>query len=96
MGGEFVATWGMVTFGGVLFRTTPLSFSMILTSVLLGAGSLLVAAIVKATPEHLVQKLTFELDEHGLREGTDFISVAFSKVKTNLQRSETERLLDSN
>jgi hypothetical protein len=54
---EFVAQWAMIEFAGVIpivgkiFRTTPLPFSMILTSVLLGAGSLLVSIILKATPE---------------------------------------------
>jgi len=57
VGGEFVAQWGIVTFGGTLFRTTPLPFPMVLTSILLGVGSLIVAAIVKATPPALADKL---------------------------------------
>ena len=47
VGGEFAAQWFIISIGGKIFRTVPLPFNMILTSVLLGAGSLLVALIVK-------------------------------------------------
>lgn len=63
--GEFVATWAMVTFGGVIFRTTPLSFIMFFTSLCFGAGSLLVGILLKTTPEAWVDKIKIELDEEG-------------------------------
>jgi magnesium-transporting ATPase (P-type) len=95
VGGEFVAQWAMVSFGGKLFRTTPLPFSMVLASVLFGAGSLLVSVILKATPENFAEKFKIELDENGLQEGQDIISKVHKKIKGSLERSETERLLDS-
>jgi len=94
VGGEFVAQWFMVSIGGQLFRTTPLPFSMVLASVLFGAGSLLVAVILKTIPEQHVEKITFELDETGVREGEDIISRVYRKIKGSLERSETERLLE--
>jgi len=98
---EFVAQWAMIEFAGVIpivgkiFRTTPLPFSMILTSVLLGAGSLLVSIILKATPEQWVDKIKIELNEDGQKEGSDFLSSVSSKIQGSFKRSETERLLDS-
>jgi len=68
---------------------------MSLTSLLLGAGSLLVAVILKSTPEKWVDYISFELDEDGLNKGTDIISQAHEKIVLGFKRSETERLLDS-
>lgn len=93
--GQFVAQWFMVELGGSIFRTTPLPFSMILTSVLLGAGSLLVAVILKATPQEWLEKIKIELNEEGVEDGTDIISRVHEKISCSFKRSETERLLDS-
>lgn len=93
--GQFVAQWFMVELGGKIFRTTPLPFSMILASFLFGAGSLLVGALLKATPVEWLEKIKIELNEEGVEEGTDIISRVHEKISGSLKRSETERLLDS-
>lgn len=52
----------MVSLGGIvgkIFGTTPLTFPMFVTSVAFGAGSLLIAVIMKATPEEWVDKIKF-------------------------------------
>jgi len=84
-----------VEIGGVIFRTTPLPFVMFLTSVLIGAGSLLVGVIIKTTPADLMDKVPIKINEDNVPEGQDFISKVQGKISGNLKRSETERLLDS-
>jgi len=100
---QFGAQWFIVEIGafgppGVVaanvFRTTPLSFGMVLSSVLFGVGSLIVGAILKATPKEWVEKIKIELNEDGVQEGTDLISKVYEKISGSMKRSETERLLD--
>jgi hypothetical protein len=43
-------------FGGMIFRTTKLTFSMELTSILLGASVLIVGALIKFIREDWVNK----------------------------------------
>lgn len=44
---EFLLQWAIVEFGGIIFRTTPLTWRMNLTATCLGAGTLLVAIGLK-------------------------------------------------
>jgi len=60
--GEFVVQFFIVYLGGIvgeIFGTTPLTFTMAMVSIAFGAGSLLVAVILKATPEEWCEKLKF-------------------------------------
>lgn len=62
LAGEFVAQWAIVSLGGIvgkIFDTTPMSFTMAMVSVAFGVGSLLVALILKATPEEWADKIKF-------------------------------------
>jgi len=101
---EFIVQYFIIYVGGLgsigatvakLFVTTTIPFSMMLTSIGFGVGSLLVAVILKATPEHMIEKFTkFELDETGSLEGTDIISKTVIKIQDSLKRGDTEKLLD--
>lgn len=80
--------------GASIFQTVPLTFGMWLTSVLIGAGSLGVAAAVKMTPKEYLEKIKIELPEDKVQEDENILSKAYSKVMGSMQRSETERLLE--
>lgn len=69
---------------------------MIIGSLSFGVGSLIVGAILKATPERWLDKIKVRLnEEQGGEDEQDIISIMHGKVVGSLKRSETERLLDS-
>jgi hypothetical protein len=80
----------MVSYGGIIFRTTPLTFEMHLTCYCFGFGSLIVGAVLKKMKDEWVTKLErvpFKESSHEPAGKKD------AKPKT---KGETTRLLDSN
>ena len=53
---EFAIQWVILTFGGIIFRTSPLPFTMYITSVAIAASVLAVGALVKFMNEEFVKK----------------------------------------
>jgi len=87
---------GVLPAVGKIFGTSPLPFTLMITSLGFGVGSLLVGVILKLTPAEFVDKFSkLELDENGSLEGTDIISRTFNKISEQFKRGETEKLIDS-
>jgi hypothetical protein len=57
--GEFFLQYLMITIGGKIFRTTPLPFTLFITSVAFGVGTLIVGVLLKTTPEAWLDKIKF-------------------------------------
>lgn len=56
-----VVEWGGIV--GTIFGTTPLPLSMIIASLSFGVGSLIIGAILKATPDTWLDKIKVRLNE---------------------------------
>lgn len=76
---------------GVIFQTAPLTFGMQLTAVLLGLGSWIVAAAVKATPFEWTNKFPHIAEKD---DGTDPASKLMARGSAHLQRGETRKLME--
>jgi magnesium-transporting ATPase (P-type) len=97
VGGEFAAQWFIVALGGDAFRTTPLTTNMHIVCFAFGVGSLGVSALAKLIPDQHASKFALALNENEGAEGDDAISKLTARfTQKPLQKSETERLLDSN
>jgi len=94
---EIAFTWFMVEFPltGIIFRTTPLPWTMVITAFSFGIGTLLVAPLVKLTPERWLLHIKLQLQEDPVDNSDDLISRVHQKVTSQFKKSETERLLDS-
>lgn len=78
-----------------IFRLTRLPGFLLLTAVGCGIGTILVQLVVKATPEHWVDKFP-ELINENATEGSGLLSQMQRKLQGKpTLRSETQRLLDS-
>lgn len=95
LAGEFVAQWFMVAIGGKIFRTVSLPWEMNVAALSFGIGTIIIASIVKATPEELVSKIPTLVNEDAMDDGTDILSKMQNKMGAKVKKSETERLLDS-
>lgn len=79
------------SWAGIMFQTAPLTFSMQLTAVLLGLGSWIVAAAVKATPFRYTEIFPHMAEKD---DGSDPASKLVSRGSNQLQRGETRKLMD--
>jgi len=95
---EFVAQYAMVEYGGAIFRTSPLDWRQHLTCFCFGFGALLVNLGLKFVPEEHSAKLNFKFNEGDNKneEDADIFSRFSGKFTKAMQKSETQRLLDSN
>ena len=93
--GEFLIQYAFIIFHGKIFYTDSLSMAQHITALCLGLGSWAVAAAVKATPVEWLDKIKFQLNEDGSTENMDYISKMHARFSGQLQRSQTEKLLDS-
>ena len=96
VGGEFVGQWFIVELGGSVFRTESLDWRMHLACYCFGFGSILLSLAIKAIPEEHATKFAFKLNETEGTDGNDMASRFTSRFTTKVQKSETQRLLDSN
>jgi magnesium-transporting ATPase (P-type) len=95
LAGEFVAQFFIVELGGIIFRTAPLPWDMQICAISFGVGSLIIGAALKATPPEWVEKIPVIINEEATEEGNDLLSKVHKRVQGKYQKSETERLLDS-
>jgi Ca2+-transporting ATPase len=94
---EFLVQWAIVEFGGVIFRTTPLTWRMNLTATCLGFGTILVGLALKQIPEEQVNKVAEKLafNENQGDEGEDYFSTMQRRMQGKIKKTEAEKLLDS-
>jgi P-type Ca2+ transporter type 2B len=95
VGLEFAAQYAIVEFGGPIFRTAPLAWDQHLACFCFGLGSVFVGLGMKAIPEVHTQKFNFAFNESGQEADGSALS-RISAFTSKVQKSETQRLLDSN
>ena len=93
LGGQFAMQYVFVEFGGYIFRTAPLPLLMHVASLSFGVGSLLVSALLKATPEVWLEKIKFNFNESKPNEN-DLLTQMTKKKPQKAKKGELERLLD--
>jgi len=92
---EFAAQYLIVEFGGPIFRTAPLEWDQHLACFCFGVGALLVSLGLKSLPREHETKFDFAFNESGQApEGSALARLA--AISNQVQKSETQRLLDSN
>jgi len=94
--GEFALQWFIVEIGSDAFRTTPLTLVQHITCYSFGIGALLVAIGGKFIPEKFAPKFALALNEADNEDGNDVFTRMTNKFTKPAQKSETQRLLDSN
>ena len=93
---EFAATYFMTLLGGKIFRLVPIDWQTLVTGIGFGLGCLGVSAGLKAIPEQHVNKVPDLINENAV-EGQDMLSKFSQQMQgKGPQRSETQKLLDSN
>jgi len=92
---EFAAQYAIVEFGGPIFRTAPLAWDQHLTCFMFGLGSIFVGLGLKAIPVEQQQKFNFAFNESGQEQEGSALS-RLSALTNKVQKSETQKLLDSN
>lgn len=93
--GQILVQIAIVQLGDEVTATGAQDISEWSTAVLFGVGSLIVAAIWKATPPEWVERINVKVNEEAVDDPNDPIAKAMKASKGGIQKSETERLLDS-
>lgn len=94
--GEFVLQYLIVEFGADAFRTAPLTIVQHITCYSFGVGALLVAIGGKFIPEKFAPKFAVPMNENDSEDSNDVLTRMTNKFTKPIQKSETQRLLDSN
>jgi len=93
LAGQFALQYLILTYGGSIFRTTPLTAYQHLIALSFGVGSLLISVLLKTTKESWLRFFDFNIreDDGGSGNGA---SLNLKKKSRKDKRDELVRLLD--